>query len=318
MTDLLFDPMRLVFAGTPAFAAAALEALIEAGHQIDLVLTQPDRPAGRGMKLLASDVKKLALERGLAIAQPATLRDNPEAIEQIVETEAQAMIVAAYGLILPRNLLDVFPKGCINIHASLLPRWRGAAPIQRALLAGDSKSGISIMRMDEGLDTGPVFTMETIEIEPRETSASLHDKLALLGGRSIVKALAGIESGELQAIPQAEEGVTYASKVNKKEARLDWSQSAANLERAIRAYNPFPVAFSVLGGQIVKVWEAELLPEFAADPGQIADVSETGIVVGCGRGALRLTVLQRSGGKKLPVSDFLRGFPVESGQRFEN
>ncbi len=307
--------MRLVFAGTPAFAAIALEALIHSEHQIVLVLTQPDRPAGRGMKIVPSEVKQLALKHGLRTSQPATLRDA-DAVKAIAKVGADALVVAAYGLILPPEVLDIFQYGCINIHASLLPRWRGAAPIQHALLAGDSETGISIMRMEEGLDTGPVFTMERIQIEPRDTSSTLHDKLAALGASSIVHALAGIESGTLRAEPQSTEGITYAHKVTREQARIDWKLPAAELDRAVRALNPFPAAFSYFDEQVVKIWESEVTSGSPAMSGEITDVSEAGIVVACGSGALRLTRLQRPGGKQLPVAEFLRGFSVRSGQRF--
>ncbi len=307
--------MRLVFAGTPAFAAIALEALIHSEHQIVLVLTQPDRPAGRGMKIVASEVKQLAQKHGLRTSQPATLRDA-DAVKAIAKVGADALVVAAYGLILPTEVLDIFQYGCINIHASLLPRWRGAAPIQHALLAGDSETGISIMRMEEGLDTGPVFTMERIQIEPRDTSSTLHDKLAALGARCIVHALAGIESDTLRAEPQSTEGITYAHKVTREQARIDWKLPAAELDRAVRALNPFPAAFSYFDEQVVKIWESEVTSGSPAMSGEITDVSEAGIVVACGSGALRLTRLQRPGGKQLPVAEFLRGFSVRSGQRF--
>lgn len=307
--------MRLVFAGTPAFAAIALEALIHSEHQIVLVLTQPDRPAGRGMKIVPSEVKQLAQKHGLRTSQPATLRDA-DAVKAIAKVGADALVVAAYGLILPAEVLDIFQYGCINIHASLLPRWRGAAPIQHALLAGDSETGISIMRMEEGLDTGPVFTMERIQIEPRDTSSTLHDKLAALGARCIVHALAGIESDTLRAEPQSTEGITYAHKVTREQARIDWKLPAAELDRAVRALNPFPAAFSYFDEQVVKIWESEVTSGSPAMSGEITDVSEAGIVVACGSGALRLTRLQRPGGKQLPVAEFLRGFSVRSGQRF--
>lgn len=309
--------MRLVFAGTPTFAVAALDALIHSEHQIDLILTQPDRPAGRGMKLVASEVKQLALQHDLRLLQPSTLRDA-DVVKTIAGFGADAMVVAAYGLILPPEVLNVFPYGCINIHASLLPRWRGAAPVHHALLAGDSETGISIMRMEQGLDTGPIYFIERIRIGPRDTSSTLHDKLAALGARSIVRALAGIESGSLHAEPQAAEGITYAHKVTREQARIDWALDAVELDRAVRAFNPFPAAYSHFDGQVVKIWEAELKSESSAIPGEITDVSDVGIIVACGRGALRLTRLQRPGGKKLAAAEFLRGFPVRPGQRFVN
>ena len=307
--------MRLIFAGTPAFAAVALEALVHSEHEIVLVLTQPDRPAGRGLKMVASEVKQLALRHGLRVSQPSALRDA-KVVRSIAELGADAMVVAAYGLILPPEVLDVFPDRCINIHASLLPRWRGAAPIQHALLAGDSETGVSIMRMEQGLDTGPVFSMERMRIEPRDTSSILHDKLAALGAASIVRALAGVESDSLRAVPQAVEGITYANKVTREQARVDWKLPAVVLERAVRAYNPIPAAYSYFDGQVVKIQEAEVTSESSAAPGEIVSVSTEGIVVACGAGALRLTRLQRAGGKQLAAAEFLRGFPLRAGQRF--
>lgn len=307
--------MRLVFAGTPSFAATALDALIQSEHEVTLVLTRPDAAAGRGLKTAPSEVKRLAVEQGLAVFQPASLRD-PAAVERVRAIGADAMVVAAYGLILPRSVIEAFPLGCINIHASLLPRWRGAAPIQHALLAGDGETGISIMRMDEGLDTGPVYLLESIPIAADETAATLHDKLADLGAHNIVKALAGIESGELQSQPQPADGATYAYKITKAQARIRWSQPAAEIERAIRAFDPFPGAFSHLNQQLVKVWAAQLVTDTSGQPGEVSAATEAGIVVACGSDALCLTELQRQGGKRLPASEFLRGFPIEAGQRF--
>ena len=307
--------MRLVFAGTPSFAATALDALIQSEHQVVLVLTRPDAAAGRGLKTVPSEVKRLAVEQGLPVFQPATLRD-PAVVEHVRGVGADAMVVAAYGLILPRSVIEAFPHGCINIHASLLPRWRGAAPIQHALLAGDGETGISIMRMDEGLDTGPVYLLESIPIAANETAATLHDKLAELGSRNIVKALAGIASGALQPQPQPADGATYANKITKAQARIRWSQPAAEIERAIRAFDPFPGAFSHFNQQLVKVWAAQLVTDLSGEPGEVSAATEAGIVVACGSDALRLTELQRQGGKRLPTSEFLRGFPIEAGQRF--
>ncbi len=307
--------MRLVFAGTPAFAAAALEALIRSEHEVALVLTRPDAAAGRGMKQTSSEVKQLALSHGLAVFQPATLRDE-DVVRRIAAVGADAMVVAAYGLILPPNVIAAFPSGCINIHASLLPRWRGAAPIQHALLAGDSQTGISIMRMDEGLDTGPVYLTESIPVDANETAGSLHDKLAKLGAHAIVAALSGIGSGKLQAHAQAAEGATYAHKITREQSRIDWKRPAIEIERAVRAFNPFPGAFSKFDEQVVKVWKAELADASTGEPGMVNTASSAGIVVTCGEGALRLTELQRSGGKRLPAAEFLRGFPIAAGQCF--
>jgi methionyl-tRNA formyltransferase len=305
--------MRIVFAGTPAFAAASLQAVIDAGHDVALVLTRPDRPAGRGMKLAASEVKQLAQQRALAVFQPPTLKDAG-AQQRIHEARADAFVVAAYGLILPKAVLDLFSAGCINVHASILPRWRGAAPIQRALLAGDGETGISIMRMEEGLDTGPVYLTRRLTIAADETAGSLHDRLAPLGGQAIAEALPKIASGSLAAHRQPEEGVTYAAKIAKEEAILAWSADAIDLERRIRAFNPFPGASTTLHGEPLKIWRARLSTETGA-PGCILRADSQGILVGCGRGSLALEELQRAGGKRMESAEFLRGSPIAAGER---
>jgi methionyl-tRNA formyltransferase len=310
--------MRLVFAGTPRFAQTILHALLDASHDVALVMTQPDRPAGRGLRINPSDVKALALERGLPVHQPATLK-TPECRSPIVAARAQAMVVAAYGLILPQAVLDLMPYGCINVHASLLPRWRGAAPIQRAIQAGDRETGISIMRMEAGLDTGPVYLRESIPIASDDSAQSLQDKLAKLGGQCILQALNGVQAGTLAPVAQASEGVTYASKISKDEAELDWRQSAAELDRQIRAFNPFPVAQTHLRGESVRIWRGCPLdgPQDRplGTPGVVASVTDARIVVQCGSGYLGLDELQRSGGKRLAVREFLRGCPVAQGER---
>jgi methionyl-tRNA formyltransferase len=306
--------MRLVFAGTPVFARSALEALLEARHDIALVLTQPDRPSGRGLKLRPSAVKALAIERGLQLAQPVTLRGD-ETRQRLAAAGAQAMVVAAYGLILPQDVLDLFALGCINIHASLLPRWRGAAPIQRAILAGDTRTGISIMRMEAGLDTGPVYLQEAIPIAGDDTAASLHDKLAALGATCIVRALELIRAGSLRPQPQEQTGVTYAHKIEKAEAELDWGRDAAQLDRQVRAFNPFPVATTRFRGQPLRVWRACPLPSAAGTPGLIRAVEADALVVECGSGLLRIDELQRAGGRRLGVRDLLTGFPIAPGER---
>lgn len=305
--------MRIVFAGTPAFAAASLRAVIDAGHHVVLVLTQPDRPAGRGMKLMASEVKQLAQRHGLPVFQPPTLKDAGVQ-QRIRDAGAEAMVVAAYGLILPRSVLDMFPAGCINVHASLLPRWRGAAPIQRALLAGDSETGISIMRMEEGLDTGPVYLMRRIPIAADETAGSLHDKLAAQGARAVAEALMGIAGGSLAVHPQPAEGVTYAAKIAKEEAVLAWSADAVELERRIRAFNPVPGASTTLNGEPLKIWRARASAE-SGEPGRILCADAEQILIACGRGALRLEELQRAGGKRMGSAEFLRGAPLAIGGR---
>jgi len=303
--------MRLIFAGTPEFAAAALRAILDAGYQVPLVLTQPDRPAGRGMVMHASPVKQQALAAGIEVFQPLTLKDAA-AQERIQAVDADVMVVAAYGLILPQAVLDMPRLGCINIHASLLPRWRGAAPIQRAILAGDSATGVCIMQMEAGLDTGPVLLSGVLPIAGDDTSATLHDKLAALGAQLIVDALGRLP---LAADPQPADGVTYAAKIEKHEAALDWRQSAGVLIRRVRAFNPFPGAISILDGNPLKIWSAELAPE-SGEPGVVLAADKHGIVVACGEGALRLTELQKAGGKRLPVQQFLAGTPVLPGSRF--
>jgi len=305
--------MRLVFAGTPAFAACALEAIVDAGHEVDLVLTQPDRPAGRGMALRPSEVKRVAQARGLTVSQPATLRgDSVRPV--LTQTGADAMVVAAYGLILPQWVLDAFPLGCLNIHASLLPRWRGAAPIQRAILAGDARTGISIMQMDAGLDTGPVLLARALDIAPDETAGRLHDRLATLGARCIVEALAQLAAGSARAVAQPVDGVTYAAKLDKDEARIDWTRPAAEVDRLVRAFNPFPGAATLLDGQALKIWAAHPV-EASGQPGAVIDASAERIVVACGSGALALDALQRAGGRRLPVREFQLGAQLQPGTR---
>ncbi len=304
--------MRLIFAGTPEFAALALQAIVAAGHDVALVLTQPDRPAGRGMALQPSPVKKLALEKGIEVFQPLTLKDA-EAQAKIAAVGAGVMVVAAYGLILPQAVLDLPRLGCLNIHASLLPRWRGAAPIQRALLAGDAETGVCIMQMEAGLDTGPVLLREAFTITPDDTSATLHDRLAALGARLVVEALGKLP---LPATPQALEGVTYAQKIGKAEAQIDWAQSAGELDRHIRAFNPFPGAQAQFGGQTVKLWRAAPV-EGSGENGQILQVDRNRVVVACGSGALAVSELQKAGGKRLAVREFLAGHPLKAGDRFD-
>jgi len=315
-------PMKVVFAGTPEFAAVALRALHEAGFEIPLVLTQPDRPAGRGMQLQASAVKQYALAHGMPVAQPLSLRmdsKDPDraaqaraAHEQLQSLDYDVMVVAAYGLILPRSTLDIRP--CINIHGSLLPRWRGAAPIHRAIEAGDLETGITIMEMEEGLDTGPMLAIERLPITADDTTGSLHDKLAALGGRMIVAALRQWEAGGLQATPQPAEGVTYAAKISKEEARLDPGLPAEVLGRKIRAFNPFPGANALVGDVSVKIWHAEPVAG-SGEPGQVLQADAGGIMVACGEGALRLNELQKPGGKRLKAEEFVKSFPL-AGLRF--
>jgi len=306
--------MKLIFAGTPAFAAQALAAIVAAGHEVALVLTQPDRPAGRGMNLQPSAVKQVALAHGIEVFQPTTLKDA-EAQARLAAIGAEAMVVAAYGLILPQAVLDLPAFGCLNIHASLLPRWRGAAPIQRALLAGDAQTGVCIMQMEAGLDTGPVLMREAFPIAGDDTTASLHDKLAACGAHLIVDALAGLP---LPAEAQPADGVTYAHKIEKAEALIDWSKSAAEIDRHIRAFNPFPGAQAVFGGQTVKLWAARpVAGGTSGEIGQILAVDRKEVLICCGDGALAVSELQKAGGKRLPVQQFLAGHPLQVGQRFD-
>jgi len=306
--------MRIVFAGTPAFAERALAAVLDAGHDIPLVLTQPDRPAGRGLHPAASPVKQLALARGLALHQPATLKD-PAAAAPIAAAQPDALVVAAYGLLLPQAVLDIAPMGAINIHASLLPRWRGAAPIQRALLAGDAETGVAIMKMEAGLDTGPVMLERRIPIAADDDAQSLHDKLAVLGAAAIVEALTLIAAGRALWRPQAQDGASYARKIDKSEAAIDWSRPCAELERKLRAFRPAPGAQSTLRGESVKLLRARCV-ERSGEPGEVLSAGAEGIVVACGEGALEIQELQRAGGKRLAAAAFLRGFPVTAGERF--
>ncbi|MCE2782581.1 methionyl-tRNA formyltransferase [Limnohabitans sp.] len=320
--------MRLTFAGTPEFAQVALAALHAAGHEVVLVLTQPDRPAGRGMKRQASPVKQWALDHAVPVAQPRSLRldgkypeDAAAARQSLLDVQADAMIVAAYGLILPQWVLDLPPKGCLNIHASLLPRWRGAAPIHRAIEAGDAQTGITIMQMDAGLDTGDMLLVLSCAITPTDTTAVLHDRLAELGGQSIVQALAKLDA--LPHQPQPDEGVTYAHKIDKAEAALDWALSAEVLARRMRAFDPFPGMTVPLGTasglETLKIWQAVAEPVAhdarAAVPGTVLSADASGVRVACGEGQLCLTQLQRPGGKRLGAADFLHGCPLQPGQR---
>ncbi len=315
--------MRIAFAGTPEFARVALEALQAAHVEVALVLTQPDRPAGRGLKLQRSPVKAFALAQGWPVAQPRSLRldgkypeDAAAARQALMEVKADAMVVAAYGLILPQWVLDLPRLGCLNIHASLLPRWRGAAPIQRAIEAGDARTGATIMQMDAGLDTGAVLLAESVAIGDDNT-ARLHDRLAALGGRLIVEALRRAEAGNLDPVPQPAEGVTYAHKVEKHEAQIDWAQPAAQIVARIRAFDPFPGAHSLLDGETIKIWAACIEPGTPAkNAGTIVAVASTGISVVAMNSIATITELQRAGGKRLPVAEFLRGFDVKPGQVF--
>lgn len=307
--------MKIIFAGTPQFAATALAALLEE-HQIVAVLTQPDRPAGRGMQLAASPVKQLALQHGLTVLQPATLK-TAEIQRSIAALDADVMVVAAYGLILPKAVLQLPRYGCLNIHASLLPRWRGAAPIQRAILAGDKETGITIMQMNEGLDTGDMLLRHACTIAPNDTAQTLHDKLAEIGSSSILEALRLLQENRLTPVRQDDEAACYAAKLLKSEARIDWRQDARHIERAIRAYNPFPVCQARLNGVVIKVWQAAFAADKRDDPGKVIEADKSGITVACGTDALRLEVLQRPGGKAQSAAQFLQSMPVKAGDVFD-
>jgi methionyl-tRNA formyltransferase len=315
--------MKVVFAGTPEFAREALVALHASGFQIPLVLTQPDRPAGRGMKLQASPVKQFALEHGLPVAQPVSLKldgrhpqDAAAAQQALHDARADVMVVAAYGLILPQWVLDLPRLGCLNIHASLLPRWRGAAPIHRAIEAGDAETGITIMQMDAGLDTGDMLLMGREPIHAGDTTATLHDRLAALGAALVLQALDGAAAGRLQRTPQPAEGVTYAHKIDKAEGAIDWREPAAVIERRSRAFDPFPgLSFSLptdAGDETVKLWCADVVPASGA-PGTVLHAGSDHVIVACGEQALALRVLQRPGGKRQAVADFLHARPLVAG-----
>ena len=319
--------MRLIFAGTPEFARVALAQLHAAGHEIVLVLSQPDRPAGRGMKLHASAVKQFALDHGLPVAQPRSLRldgkfpdDAQAAREIILAAKADAMVVAAYGLILPQWVLDAPALGCFNIHGSLLPRWRGAAPIHRAIEAGDCDTGITIMQMDAGLDTGDMLAIEKMPISQTDTTASLHDKLAKLGGRMMFETLIDAQNGHLKPVQQPAEGITYAHKLEKLEAAIDWAQPSERIVQQVRAFNPFPVASAEIKGETLKVWNAQVAP--GAPPagtefGTILAIEPEGIAIAAINSIVTVTELQRAGAKRMASADLVRGFDLQPGMAFE-
>jgi methionyl-tRNA formyltransferase len=297
--------LRIVFAGTPDFSVPALEALNAAGHSLLAVYTQPDRPSGRGRTVMPSPIKRRALELGLSIEQPATLKSE-EAVLRLTDYAPDLMVVVAYGLILPQPVLDVPGLGCLNIHASLLPRWRGAAPIQRAILAGDTRTGITIMKMDAGLDTGPVLLVRATEIGASESCGSLHDRLAVLGAEAIVTAIEEWRAGRVAPTPQPDEGVTYAAKIRKEEALIDWAQSAVEISRQVRAFNPWPVAETRWRGQQLRIWAAQAWPgETGGEPGQVIEARNGRILVATGSGSLQLGQLQLAGRKITTAAEFL-------------
>ena len=315
--------MKVAFAGTPEFARVALAALLQSVHVTALVLTQPDRPAGRGLKLQTSPVKRFALEHGVAVAQPFSLRldgkypDDARAAQAALQAaDPDVLVVAAYGLILPPWVLQLPRLGCLNIHASLLPRWRGAAPIHRAIEAGDSSTGITIMQMDAGLDTGDMLLMETVPIRSDDSTATLHDRLAGSGARCLMQALDLLARGQLTATPQPAEGITYAHKIEKSEGTIDWHLEAALIERRIRAFDPFPGCTAALGGQMVKVWRARVIATAAAhagEPGRVLRAADGQLIVACGTGALQLIELQLPGGRRLAADEFLQRHPLPIG-----
>ena len=301
-------PLRIIFAGTPDFAAVALTALFDSPHEVVAVYTQPDRPAGRGRKLKPGPVKALALQHGIPVCQPLSLKPKQEQ-DELEKWQADVMVVAAYGLILPEAVLNIPRYGCLNIHASLLPRWRGAAPIQRAILAGDKETGVTLMQMDVGLDTGDMLLKETCLIEPGDTAQSLHDRLAEMGASTLLKVLDLLPDG-LTPEPQDEQLACYASKLDKAEARLDWHQSAMQLARQVRAFNPWPVAQTRLADKVIRIWQAEALDsQTDARPGTLLKSDKTGFDVVCGKGVLHITLLQLPGGKAMDAAALLNGHP---------
>jgi methionyl-tRNA formyltransferase len=311
----LTQPLRIVFAGTPEFSVPALDALHAAGHQVLAAYTQPDRPAGRGRVLTAGPVKQRALELGIAVEQPATLR-TADAVGRLAAYGADLMVVVAYGLILPQSILDVPRLGCLNIHGSLLPRWRGAAPIHRALLAGDAFTGVTIMKMDAGLDTGPMLLLRQTDIGARETSGQLHDRLAVLGAQAVVDAIDGWTAGRIAPVAQPAEGATYAAKIRKEEALIDWAQSAAAIDRQVRAFNPWPVAETRWRGQQLRIWEATAVNSQSATaaPGVVIEARDGRIVVATGEGALHLETLQLPGRKPTRAAEFLNAAPLQGAR----
>jgi methionyl-tRNA formyltransferase len=307
--------LRVGFAGTPPFAATALTAILGAGFHLAAVLTRPDRPQGRGLKLAPSAVKAHAVERGLVLFQPATLRDE-DARAELAGAALDVLVVAAYGLILPQPVLDLPRYGCINIHASLLPRWRGAAPIQRALLEGDAQTGISIMQMDAGLDTGPLIATRAMAIGSRDDAAALTDRLAVVGAEAIVATLIRLQrDGRVEALPQQEYGASYARKITRDDAGIDWQAPALAIDRQVRALNPVPGAFTMLDGKPLKIWVSEPAPGRFGAPGTVVRADSGGLVIACGRGALAVHELQRAGGRRLSAEDFLIGHPIGTGIR---
>lgn len=308
--------MRVIFAGTPDFSVAALEALLAAGHDIVAVYTQPDRQAGRGRKTRPGPVKLCAQKHGLVIEQPATMKN---AAAKMKEFSADVMVVVAYGIILPSEILQIPRFGCLNIHASLLPRWRGAAPIHRAIEAGDIESGITIMQMDAGLDTGDILATFPVKIETTDTAEHLHDRLSLVGARAITEVLAKLDVYQKTPLPQQQELATYAKKLSRNEAIINWTENCDQLERKIRAFNPWPGSQTAYKDTVLRIWQAESNNEpHQSEPGSVLSADKSGIRIACGEGSLLITILQRAGGKTLSVVDFLNGIPLQAGEKLGN
>ncbi len=304
------NPLRIVFAGTPDFSVPPLQALLNSEHKVVAVYTQPDRPSGRGRKLLPGPVKSLAVEAGAPLYQPASLKPAEE-VEALRALAPDLMVVVAYGLLLPETVLGIPRLGCVNIHASLLPRWRGAAPIQRAIQAGDAESGVSIMRMDKGLDTGPVYLTKRIALAADETGGSLHDKLSVLGAEALMEALPGIADGSLQPAPQDDAHATYAAKLEKKEAQIDWNLPATDIERQVRAFNPWPVAYTRYENANLRIWDAHAIDGVTAEPGTVMSATREGVDVSTGNGLLRITRLQMPGKRAMDAQDFINSQNIQ-------
>ena len=309
--------MRIVFMGTPDFSVPALEALVEGGHEVVAAITQPDKPKGRGKAVLMTPVKEKAMELGIPVYQPVKVRE-PEFVEKLRQMEPDAIVVVAFGQILPKSILEIPRYGCVNIHASLLPKYRGAAPIQWAVIDGERESGVTTMFMNEGLDTGDMLEKEAVTLDPKETGGSLHDKLSAIGGRLILSTLKGLEDGTLKGTPQTDEGTCYAKMLKKSLGDIDWTMDAAAIERLIRGLNPWPSAYTCLHGKTLKIWEGDVLErEYGVEPGTVAEVAKDRLVVQTGQGSLAIRSLQLEGKKRMDAGDFLRGYAVEAGTRLE-
>ena len=309
--------MNIIFAGTPEFSAVSLQSLVDAGYRVPLVITQPDRRAGRGMSVSKSEVKEMATDLGIETYQPPSLK-SPEVLEKLKSVNADLMIVVAFGQIVPKSILDAFRFGCINVHASLLPRWRGAAPIQRAIMAGDTETGVCIMRMAEGLDTGPVFLERRLPIDNVDTSGTLHNKLAHLGAEALIQSLT-ILSDENLPIAQKDTHATYAHKINTNDARIDWSANASDINRLVRAMNPVPGAYTFFGDTRIKIWETRVVDfdNQKDSPGTVIELTQEGFLVSCGSGTLKIMFIQKAGGRKVSASEYVRASNLELGYEFK-